>query len=133
MYNLIEDILIIEIHLVINRIINWIMTICLVFYIASVFKLVQFVYLIIAVLNHLLLQGSFQLLTFLTFYFVLLQHLHFQEITVLLEIVSFLLFLFLLLLLGVVYVLKIFLCSIIPKFIGIIKELNRCKIYLLKG
>lgn len=133
MYNLIEDILIIEIHLVINRIINWIMTICFVFHIASVFKLIQFVYLIIAVLNHLLLQGSFQLLTFLTFYFVLLQHLHFQEITVLLEVISFLLFLFLLLLLGVVYVLKIFLCSIISKFIGIIKELNRCKIYLLKG
>jgi hypothetical protein len=63
----VEDVFVVEIHLVVDWIVDWIVVVRLVSDVPAVFELVQLVYSVVVALDDLLLQGSLQVLPLLAF------------------------------------------------------------------
>jgi hypothetical protein len=119
-----EDVPVVEIHLVVDGVVDGVVVVALELYVASVLELVDLADLHRLPLHHLLLEDMLQVLPLLALRLVLLQHLHLQQVAVLLEVVPFPLTLALLPLPGVAQVLQVSVGSIVPELIRIIVELG---------
>ena len=132
MDELIEDVLVVEVHFVVNGVVDGVVVRGLVLYVASVLELVLLLHSVVLGLHDLLLERSLQLLSLLPLGFVLLQQLYLQQVAAPLNIQPFTFSVLFLLLLGFIDVLEVALCGIIPELIGVLIKLHRMPCTSLK-
>lgn len=132
MYELIEDVLVVEVHFVVDGVVDGIVVRGLVLDVASVLELVLLLHSVVLRLDDLLLERSLQLLSLLPLGFVLLQQLYLQQVAASLNIKPFTLSVFFLLLFGFIDVLQVALCGIISELIGVFIKLHSLNCTSLK-